>query len=1283
MNRSRKQLGKLSLAILENFVEKNLGKRFLDVLRAPTDRTLAIQAALENVEDRFQEEFDDQDLTQAIFIDLPIDKSKLGEAIGKFFDRPTDPDFPKILTQLLTGEYKTLPQSRIDNSVSFYIKVLKQELALQDEKFREKIKALADLETHEDIKEIRKKIIQSGPRPEISSKKELAELPTYKKDSDLHPVGDLPLGSYLPLPPNALFTGRENELKELANNLLDKSKSGMVITQAVTGMGGLGKTQLAVEFSYRYGKYFRGVHWINLADPSQLDSEIANCGREMDLPNFPEEQSEQVKLTLNTWKTTGPNLLILDNFEEPNQANHVFNKLRHSNICILVTSRRIDWYPTLGISKLALEVFSSEESVSFLKKFFEGSYTNREDSKNDLENLAERLGHLPLSLELASRYLRHKRLKIPEYLKKADDALEHASMKDWRADKETATKHDLNLQRTFALSWQEVKKELEQKIFMCTGYLAPNAPIPLEIFERTFSISRTEDCDESLETLYDLGLFRQTNIKSANTESKTSLPIVHSLLCEYARSLAKEDKELLEVLADTIVHLSSEALDTRLPAYSVLLRPHLPTLAIHAERGKLLKMAGALQAIYGSVLRLNADYPEAHEAYEQTLKILETTFGPNHETVAFATKGLGSLLRDMGDLSGAKEKLELALKLGEMELGANHAEIAKFAIDLGLVMRDLGDLSGAKGMFERAWEIIKANPNPTKVGDPLSIIDWGFLHNMDDLDDGIDSKIFEPNTAILFNGYGAVLHDMGNLQGAKKMYERALKIDEINFGTDHPNTAQSLHNLGRVLHDLKDLDSAKELLERATKIWENSLDLEHPIVAAGFNNLAGVLQDMGDLQGAKENYERALSIAESKLGKNHPDVAGYLNDLGTVMQAMFDFQGAFPIFERALKILESTLPPNHPRIAILTYNLAETMHFLRKFNDSRLMYERSLKIHKTLYGAKHPKVIELESKLSLDDLFAPFLKDSLYLQHSPPSPNQYLANPQEDLKVRELNDLGMKMRDAGDLHSARTAFEQALDILEKNLGEDHPQVARLTNNLGVVMNDIGDLSEARIMFERALEILEKNLGPDHHEVGMIVDHLGILMKDMGDLNGARTMFERALKSDEANFGKDHQKVATDLNNLAMVMKDLGDLNSAREMLERALKISEANFGDDHPEVANLVKKLGVLMQDTYDLNGAKIMLERALKIYEVELGNDHPEVVSLLNRLSAVYYLLGDLNSAKANLEHILTIIENKPEEDYPNIKKIKSNLSIISLMQRPGRFGRLLRTLLIPPRIQ
>lgn len=1112
--------------------------------------------------------------------------------------------------------------------------------------------------------------------------------PTSQLPNDKIPSpGDLPLGSYLPLPSNDLFTGRKNELKELANNLLDKSKSGIVIIQAVTGMGGLGKTQLAVEFGYRYGKYFRGVHWINLADPSQLDSEIANCGREMDFPNFPEEQSEQVKLTLNTWKTTGPNLLILDNFEEPNQANHVFNKLRHSNIRILVTSRRIDWYPTLGVSKLALEIFSPDESVSFLQKFFEGSYTNREDSKNDLESLAERLGHLPLSLELASRYLRHKRLKIPEYLKKTDDALEHASMKDWRVDKETATKHDLSLQRTFALSWQEVKKELEQKIFMTTGYLAPNAPIPLEIFERTFSISEPE-CDESLETLYDLGLFLQTNIKSPNTESKTSLPIVHSLLCEYARSLAKEFKEILEKLADATAYLSKEALNTGLPANIVLFRPHLPVLATHAKKEKL-KIAGALKAIYANFSRLTADYSEAYESHEQALDIVETTLGTDHEAYAITLRNMGSLLRDMGDLKSAKEKLEHALELGKEKFGNNHAVIAEFVIDLGLAMRDLGDLSVAKEMFEHAWEIFKANPDPTRVRNAVSIIDWGFLPNMDDLDDGIDLKIFKPSTSKLFNGYGMVLHDEGNLLGAKKMYELALKIDEINYGIDHPRTAESLNNLGRVLHDLKDLDGAKEHLERATKIWENSLALDHPNVSAGYRNLASVLQDKNDLDGAKENYERALNIAESKLGKNHPDLAGILNDLGSLMQAMFDFQAALPNFERALKILESSLPPNHLRFAIVTYNLARTMLELGDVDGARIMYERSLKVHETNFGSDHPKVKELK----------------IILDHISTVPPEFFTNPDP----KELEMFAQHLMSMGELNGAKEILERLLRILEKYLPSNAAKFALVTGQLKNLMLEMGNFNGAKEMFKRLLKIYEVNFGENHLETASIIHELAEICYESGDLNSTKEMLERVLKIYESNFRKNHPNLSIAFSNLSSLMKELGDINGAKEMLERALSIDQVNFNRDDvlyvtdienfPLISRLqftgypadlkIRKTSSTVSELRNRLGdfndeelfyIKSFYEDALKVFETNLGSNLA-LGKLYNRFGRLLLTENDLFGANIMFEHALKFIGENLGSNHPYTKQVIGNLSLISLIQRPGCVGWIFRFLLIFPR--
>lgn len=93
-----KKLGKLSLAILENFVEGTLGKRFVDELREPTDRALAIATALEQTENLFVSKYEDKDLSRALFVDLrQTDRTVLKDAVGKFFDHPTDPNLRKAL----------------------------------------------------------------------------------------------------------------------------------------------------------------------------------------------------------------------------------------------------------------------------------------------------------------------------------------------------------------------------------------------------------------------------------------------------------------------------------------------------------------------------------------------------------------------------------------------------------------------------------------------------------------------------------------------------------------------------------------------------------------------------------------------------------------------------------------------------------------------------------------------------------------------------------------------------------------------------------------------------------------------------------------------------------------------------------------------------------------------------------------------------------------------------------------------------------------------------------
>ncbi len=106
-------------------------------------------------------------------------------------------------------------------------------------------------------------------------------------------------------------------------------------------------------------------------------------------------------------------------------------------------------------------------------------------------------------------------------------------MDNWKPELKSATAHDLSLIQTFALSWEQVEDETAQKAFIMAGFLAPNTPIPLEIFENTLECSQ-ELCDEALEELFGLGLLRKLENNSS---------AVHPLLAEFARRLDTENAD--------------------------------------------------------------------------------------------------------------------------------------------------------------------------------------------------------------------------------------------------------------------------------------------------------------------------------------------------------------------------------------------------------------------------------------------------------------------------------------------------------------------------------------------------------------------------------------------------------------------------------------------------------------------------------------------------------------------------------------------------------------------
>jgi len=532
---------------------------------------------------------------------------------------------------------------------------------------------------------------------------ELAHTPPPAPDRDELPEpGPLPPGSRVPFHRNALFTGRTEPLKGLARALLHDGATSTLVTQAVAGMGGVGKTQLAVEFAHRYGRFFHGVHWLNGAQPGALGAEVAACGAKMaacgGLAGWPEKQPEQVARTLEEWRRGGPRLVVLDNLEEVEAAREWLARLSGGAVRVLLTARRSDWPRDLGLRPLRLEVFTPEESREFLRGYLPENRAGATDA--DVDGLGERLGHLPLALELAGRYLDgHPRLTVADYLERLEEVWEHPSMAGWREKLGSPTGHDLELAKTFALSWERVEEEEARRVFLLAGYCAPNQAIPCELLEQAAGLER-EECDGALSVLIGSGLLEMEDAEAG--------PLVHPLLAEYARRVDSpgegEKPESLPALADALGTLTYQALESGLPARFAPLRPHVET-ATRAAQEANLEQAGMLWNNLGSHLQMVADYAGARESLERALAIDERVYGPDHPNVARDVNNLGMVLKDLGDLADAQEAYERALAIDERVYGPDHPNVATDVNNLGRVLHDLGDLAGAREACERALRI--------------------------------------------------------------------------------------------------------------------------------------------------------------------------------------------------------------------------------------------------------------------------------------------------------------------------------------------------------------------------------------------------------------------------------------------------------------------------------------------------------------------------------------------------------------------------------------------------
>jgi tetratricopeptide (TPR) repeat protein/nucleoside phosphorylase len=733
--------------------------------------------------------------------------------------------------------------------------------------------------------------------------------------------GLFPLGSIPPFPRNHVFTGREDKLKELARILFYSCNS--VNGSVLTGWRGVGKSQLAAEFSYRYGWFLTGVYWIQ-AD-QDICTGIAECGKAMSLSDWPDKLSEQVEATLRAWRVNYAHLIVLDNVESPQVLQDWMPRLLPSKI--LVTSFRTDWPADLGLDIMNLDVLTLEQSKKLLRML---ATRLEKANDNELAIVADRLGCFPLALDVAGRYLKFRSdLSLENYLaelEKVDSALEHTSLKDW--GNYSPTRH-ISPAATVVLSWEYLGDNeidiLAKRIFKMCGYCAPNAFIPRKLLAEAVGAEILgQQIDNALIRLDNVGLITLTDAG----------PRLHTLLAEFAYLQDQNAEEnVLPALADGMITISNLALESGLLECMSPLREHLRVMAEATEKANL-QAAGALWNNLGNHLKDIADYKDAKQFLNRAIRNDEKTYGPDHSKVAIDVNNLGTVLQDMGKPQEARKCFERALKIDEKNYGPDHPKVAIVINNLGTVLKDLTNFKEAKMCFEKA---LKINEKA-----------YGLDH---------------PKVAVDVNNLGTVLQILGEPQEARRCFERALKIDEKTYGLDHPKVALRFNNLGSVLLELKEPMDARKCFERALKIDEKIYGPDHPVVAGDINNKGTALRELGDLQEAKNCFERALKIYETVFGPNHFHVATTANNLGSVLLELREPTDARKCFERALKIDEKIYGPDHLYVAKSANNLGTVLLLIPDILGAKKYFRRALAIYEKALGPDHPTTKDIRRNL--------------------------------------------------------------------------------------------------------------------------------------------------------------------------------------------------------------------------------------------------------------------------------------------------------------------------------